>query len=256
MMGFFPRLFILGWMVLAVAPAAQAQIKLPPGVKIPPAVKAFLPKSEIAFSEKEAAEGLKEALVQGIRSGVDVLSAEGGFSKSDLYRLGLPSEVRDLEEKINSHPVLKAAFGSSLEKLKLKLNEAAEIASKQAFPIFQSAVVKLSVSDAIGIVRGGENAATLYLKNQTEKELHAAFAPVIQAALDEVAIAQYWEPVAKGVNANKRLLGRTEDIQTDLVLHVNQQATQALFSEIEKEEKSIRENPLRRTSALLKKIFG
>ncbi|MFZ9777987.1 MAG: DUF4197 family protein, partial [Schleiferiaceae bacterium] len=72
----------------------------------------------------------------------------------------------------------------------------------------------------------------------------------------EVEIAKYWEPVAKAINQNKRLLGRTEDIQTDLVTYVNQKATDALFREIALEEDRIRQDPLKRTTDLLKRVFA
>jgi hypothetical protein len=79
---------------------------------------------------------------------------------------------------------------------------------------------------------------------------------VVQAALDEVQLASYWEPVAKAINQNKRLLGRTEDIQTDLVAYVNQKATDALFTEIALEEDRIRRDPLKRGTELLRRVFG
>jgi hypothetical protein len=78
----------------------------------------------------------------------------------------------------------------------------------------------------------------------------------VQSALDEVEIARYWEPVAKAINQNKRLLGRTEDIQTDLVAYVNQKATDALFREIALQEDRIRQDPVQRTTELLRKVFG
>jgi hypothetical protein len=78
----------------------------------------------------------------------------------------------------------------------------------------------------------------------------------VQSALDEVEIAKYWEPVAKVINQNKRLLGRTEDIQTDLVAYVNQKATDALFREIALQEDRIRQDPVQRTTELLRKVFG
>jgi hypothetical protein len=78
----------------------------------------------------------------------------------------------------------------------------------------------------------------------------------VQSALDEVEVAKYWEPVAKAINQNKRLLGRTEDIQTDLVAYVNQKATDALFREIALQEDRIRQDPVQRTTDLLRKVFG
>ncbi len=239
---------------LALALSCQAQINVPPNLN--KAAARLLPKSTTPLTEAEVAEGLKEALVQGVKSGADGLGAAGGFLKSEVYRLALPPEVADLEAKIQSNPLLRAALKPQLDELKVKLNEGAERAAAKSFPIFEQAVVGLSVRDAMGILRGGSGSATRYLRSETETSLQHAFRPAVQSALDEVEISKYWEPVAKAINQNKRLLGQSEDIQTDLVHYVNQKATDALFREIAREEDLIRQDPLRRTTELLKKVFA
>ncbi len=239
---------------LALALSCQAQVNIPSSLT--KAAAGLLPKSATTLTEAEVAEGLKEALVQGVKSGADGLGAAGGFLKSEVYRLALPPEVADLEAKIQSNPLLRAALKPQLDELKVKLNEGAERAAAKSFPIFKQAVVGMSVRDAMGILRGGSGSATRYLRTETETSLQQAFRPAVQSAHDEVEIAKYWEPVAKAINQNKRLLGRSEDIQTDLVTYVNQKATDALFREIAREEDLIRQDPLRRTTDLLKKVFA
>ena len=215
-----------------------------------------MPKSAEALTETDASDGLKEALIQGVKTGSDLLGGSGGFAKSELYRLALPPEVADIEAKINANPLLRAALMPKIQELKEKLNEGAERAASKSFPIFKQAVVGMSVRDAFGILRGGEGSATRYLRSETEQPLQAAFRPAVQSALDEVEIAKYWEPVAKAINQNKRLIGRTEDIQTDLVAYVNQKATDALFREVALQEDRIRQDPVQRTTELLRKVFG
>jgi hypothetical protein len=239
---------------VALAFACHAQVKLP--LNVPKAASALLPKSAAALTESEVAEGLKEALVSGVKSGSSLLGAAGGFAQSEVYRLALPPEVADLETKINANPVLRAVLKPQLEQLKAKLNEGAERAASKSFPIFREAVVGMSVRDAMGILKGGSGSATRYLRSETEQPLQTAFRPAVQSALDEVEIAKYWEPVAKAINQNKRLLGRTEDIQTDLVAYVNQRATDALFREIALQEDRIRQDPVQRTTELLRKVFA
>jgi len=232
----------------------HAQVKLP--LNVPKAAESLLPKNTVALTESEAAGGLKEALVAGVKSGSSLLGSVGGFAQSEVYRLALPPEVADLEAKINANPVLRAALKPQIEQLKTKLNEGAERAASKSFPIFREAVVGMSVRDALGILKGGQGSATRYLRAETEQPLQTAFRPAVQSALDEVEIAKYWEPVAKAINQNKRLLGRTEDIQTDLVAYVNQKATNALFREIALQEDRIRQDPVQRTTELLRKVFG
>ncbi|HEU4609880.1 MAG TPA: DUF4197 family protein, partial [Chitinophagaceae bacterium] len=45
-------------------------------------------------------------------------------------------------------------------------------------------------------------------------------------------------------------------INPDLPSYVSQKAVDALFDQVAKEEANIRENPLARTTDLLKKVFG
>ena len=246
------NLLVLPALVLAFS--CQAQVNIPSNLT--KAAAGLLPKSTTPLTEAEVAEGLKEALVQGVKSGADGLGTAGGFLKSEVYRLALPPEVADLEAKIQSNPLLRAALKPQLDELKVKLNEGAERAAAKSFPIFKQAVVGMSVRDAMGILRGGSGSATHYLRSETETSLQQAFRPAVQSALDEVEIAKYWEPVAKAINQNKRLLGRSEDIQTDMVTYVNQKATDALFREIAREEDLIRQDPLKRTTELLKKVFA
>lgn len=237
-----------------VAASCSAQVAVPP--RLAKAASSLIPTKPLSLTESEVAEGLKEALVQGVKSGSSLLGAAGGFSQSDVYRLALPPEVADLEAKVNANPVLRTALKPQLEQLKSKLNEGAERAALAAYPVFKEAVLGISVRDAMGILQGGSGAATRYLQAETEGPLQVAFRPAVQSALDEVELATYWEPVAKAINQNKRLLGRTEDIQTDLVAYVNQKATAALFTEIAREEDRIRQDPVRRSTELLKKVFA
>lgn len=240
--------------IMALAFSCQAQVKLP--LDLPAKTKSLLPKSSIALSESEVANGLKEALVSGAQKGSNVLGATGGFSQSEVYRLSLPPEVAELESKINANPLLRSALKPQIELLKTKLNEGAERAAAKSFPIFRQAIIGMSVRDALSILNGGNGSATRYLRSETELPLQSAFRPAVESALEEVEIAKYWEPVTKAINQNKRLLGRTEDIQTDLVTYVSQKATDALFREIAHQEERIRQDPTERTTDLLRKVFG
>ena len=152
--------------------------------------------------------------------------------------------------------LLNALIGGELDKCVKAMNDGAENAMAKALPIFKDAVLKMSFSDAMGILRGGNGAATNYLRSTTTAALNAAFQPVIKAALDEVNLTQYWNPIVSNVNKYKGLLGLTHDINPDLNQYVTEKATYGLFTEIEKEENAIRADPVKRTSEILKKVFS
>lgn len=204
----------------------------------------------------EVVKGLKEALVNGVTSGTTNLNQRGAFFKNAAIKILLPPEVRDVESKIRNNAILNSLIGGQLDKCVQAMNDGAENAMAKAVPIFKNAVMNMSFSDAMGILKGGNGAATTYLRNTTTTALHSAFQPVIKTALDEVKIAEYWEPIVKNINNYKTLLGLKSDINPDLNQYVTEKATTALFSEIEKEENAIRENPAKRTSEILKKVFN
>jgi len=208
-------------------------------------------------SQSEVASGLKEALINGVGKGTVSLNKPGAFFQNDVRKILLPPEVRDLASKIRGNAVLNAAIGGQLDKGVKAMNEGAENAMGKAMPIFKDAVINMSFADAMGILRGGNGAATRYLKNTTSEALHQAFKPVIQQALNDVKITEYWNPIIREINKplNKTLLGIKQDINPDLNAYVTEKANNALFQEIEQQENAIRSNPVERGTALLKKVF-
>jgi hypothetical protein len=222
-------------------------------------VQINLPTAENSIpTESEASSGLGEALINGIEKGTTTLNKPGAFFQSAVRKILLPKEVRDLESKIRNNAVLNAAIGGQLDKAVKAMNEGAENAMGKAMPIFKDAVMKMTFTDAMSILRGGNGAATLYLKNNTSTSLQAAFKPVIENALNEAKITEYWNPIIREINKplNKTLLGIKQDINPDLNAYVTERATTALFQEIEQQENAIRANPVERTTALLKKVFN
>jgi hypothetical protein len=208
-----------------------------------------------ALSSSEAANGLKEALVQGVLNGTGRLGQVGAFAQSPSLKILLPPDVQKVEKKIRDNKMLNALIAPELDKAVEAMNAGAEGSMKLAMPIFRKAVGDMSFTDAMGILTGGQGAATRYLRQSTELSLQSVFKPEVKKALDEVSIAKYWDPAVSKINKNKLLLGLDKDIQTDLNQYVTEKATAALFVEIEKEEDKIRRDPLTRTTEVLKKVF-
>ena len=249
--------------ILALAASgfgACAQIKLPSNLPTTQqaiqGLKNVVQGVEQGPTQEEIGSALKEALRSGVDTGVSHLAKVGGFERNPMYHIPLPPEMAQLKEKIQKNPALKMALQPKLEVLEAKMNEGAERAMKSVAPIFREAIVSMTLEDVLGILQGDGQAATAYLQKTTQPSVQSAFAPVIQEALDAVDIARYWTPVVEAINANKMLLGVKEDINPDLPAYVNGLATIALYTEIGIQEKKIRQNPLARTSELLKKVFG
>lgn len=193
----------------------------------------------------EVVSGLKEALTNGVVSGVNVLSVKDGFLKNPTWKIPLPEEVKTVESAMRT-----LGFGSKVDMAVKALNEGAEMATKEARDIFVTAIREMSIQDAMGILRGGNSSATNYLKSSSTDALIAKFRPVIEQSLEKVDALKYWGDVMTGYN-----LVSTNKINPDLAGYVTDRAITALFSEVEKQENAIRQDPIQRTSELLKKVF-
>ena len=130
--------------------------------------------------------------------------------------------------------------------------EAVEKAANEAKPIFIAAIKGMTVTDAINIVKGQNNAATLYLQKTTTPELKNKFQPVIKTSLDNTSVTKYWNDLITTYNK----IPFVRKMNPNLTEYVTDKAINGLFVMIAKEELKIRKDPVARTSELLKKVFG
>ena len=158
----------------------------------------------------------------------------------------MPEEAQKVEQKLRS-----LGMGSQVDNAILSMNRAAEDASKSAAPIFVNAIKQMSIQDAAGILKGGDFAATDYLKSKTTASLTEAFRPAIEAALTKVDATKYWNTVFSTYNKFS-----LQKVNTDLVAYVTEKALAGLFHNISLEEQKIRKDPAAQVTGILKKVFG
>ena len=202
-------------------------------------------KSSSSLTNDEIIGGLKEALVKGTENGTKKLSATDGFFKDAVLKILMPEEAVKVEKTLRNF-----GMGKQVDNAILSMNRAAEDAAKSAAPIFINAVKEMSVQDALGILRGGDHAATNYLQNKTTAALTASFKPVIEASLEKTNATKHWKTVFTSYNKFSK-----EPVNTDLVAYVTERALAGIFHMVAAEEQKIRKDPMARTSDLLKKVF-
>ncbi len=207
----------------------------------------FVIAAKAQLSNLDVAGGLKEALNKGVQTSTQKLSAVNGFFANAAVKILVPPEAQKMEKTLRN-----MGFGDKVDQAILSMNRAAEDASKSAAPIFLDAVKQMTITDAIGILKGGDSSATTYLRIKTSPALIAAFTPVIKASLEKVDATKYWNTVVTTYDK----VPFTKKINPDLTAYVTEKALSGLFYEIALEEISIRKNPVERTSDILKKVFG
>ncbi len=213
------------------------------------------------LTQTEIISGLKEALIVGTNKSADILGVTDGYYKDELVKILLPPEADVIVNNIGRVP----GGQQLLDDVLLRINRAAEDAVSEAKPIFVNSIKSMTINDAVGILRGENNAATMYLHRTTYDGLYNLYQPKIQQSLDKklvgnVSTSQSWNTLTSKWNevANS-LVGQIaglKPVETKLDEHLTGKALDGLFLKIEDEEELIRKDPAARVTALLKRVFG
>lgn len=214
--------------------------------------KDLLKKAEKALtsdnlSNAEIEEGLREALKKGISVGSDLASKVDGYYGNPAIKLPFPPDARKVESRLRN-----MGMGSQVDEFILSLNRGAEKAASEAKAIFIGAIERMTIDDAMNILKGEEDAATEYLKRNTTSALAEKFQPIIRKSLEEVNATRYYGDLVSTYNK----IPFTRRVNPDLDVYATEKAIEGLFHLIAIEEGKIRKDPLARTSEILKKVFS
>ncbi len=200
------------------------------------------------ITNQEIGMGLKEALVQGITKGVGITSKRDGFLKNPQIKIPWPKDVQKVANTLRD-----IGLGGEVDKVVMSLNRGAEDAAVKAKPIFVNAIKQLTFQDVMGILKGGDNAATDFLRRTTSTQLTKEFKSPIKASLDKVNATKYWGDI---INTYNKIPTVRNKANADLTGYVTDKALDGLFLMVAKEEKKIRKDPIARGTELLKKVFA
>lgn len=201
-----------------------------------------------ALDEPTVIAGLKEALRIGTENTVLSTSRVDGYLGNRLIRIALPDQLQSTASTLR-----RIGLGAQVDELETGMNRAAELAAAEARDIFWNAITGMTVSDAFGILRGHDTAATEYFEERTREELRGRFQPIVGEKIGEIGLSRVYERIAGAYNSYappgaERLV--------DLEDYVTGKALDGLFTVLGQEERRIREDPLARTTDLLRRVFG
>lgn len=199
------------------------------------------------LSEAEAAQGLKDALSQGVTKGADLVSKVDGYFGNATIKIPWPQDAVKIMNALNN-----IGLNKLVDDVVLTINRAAEDAAVRAKPIFVNAIKSMTISDAMDILFGADNAATEYLKRTTSTALRNEFKPVIKTSLDKVGATKYWDDAVTKYNQ----IPMVTKMNPDLAEYVTGKAMDGLFFMVAQEEKKVRQDPLVRGTEMMKKAFG
>jgi hypothetical protein len=201
-----------------------------------------------ALSDEDVVRGLKEALSKGAQQAVSNLGKDGGYLNNLDVKIPLPDEMKKVEKLLRGLGQDKYA-----DQFVATLNHAAEQAVPQAASILGDSISQMSLADARSILKGPDDAATQYFRKTSEAKLKERFLPIVKAATDKAGVTAAYKKLMQKAGPTVQLLGVGN---TDLDTYVEDKAVAGLFKMIAAEEKRIRQDPLARSTELLKKVFG
>jgi len=213
------------------------------------------------LTEADVISGLKEALIVGAKNAAGRLSSEGGYYSDLAVKIPLPDEAKVIVDNVSKIP----GGEKLLEDVVLSINRAAEDAAKEVAPIFVNSVTQMTVTDAFGILKGADNAATQYLVKTTYNELYNVYRPKISISTNKDIVAGIsaqeswttltgkWNTVANSIAG--RLAG-FKPVTTDLDDFLTKKALDGMFLKVEGEELKIRKEVSARVTPILQKVFG
>lgn len=195
----------------------------------------------------EISRGLKEALTIGSEQVVSKLGQTDGFNADPVAHIPLPTAL-DRARKT----MAKIGLGGSFDTLEIRLNRAAELATPKAKELFVGAIRQMTLEDARGILQGPNDSATQYFRGAMGTRLSAAMRPIVDDSLAQVGAVRMFNDLLTSYHQ----IPLVPRVEADLTEHVVGLGMDGIFHYIAKEEQAIRENPVRRTTEILRRVFG
>ena len=199
----------------------------------------------------DAAAGIRAALNQGTGTAISQVGQMGGYFNDSSIRIPLPRTLANAQQELS-----RFGLSGSLDELQRQINRGAEEAAPQARTIFVDAIRAMTIRDALGIVRGSDTAATEYFQRETTSSLTNLFNPMMQTALQRTGAIRTFDNLVARLRTVPLAPQLGADAKTDLINHGVSRGLDGLFFYVAREEQAIRQNPARRTSEILRRVFA
>jgi hypothetical protein len=200
-----------------------------------------------ALTQRDAAAGLKEALQLSAVAVTTRLGRTDGFFADPKVKIPLPGMLGRAQRTL-----APMGMAGPLDDLERRVNRGAEAAMPQAKTLFVNAIKGMTVTDAIGIVRGGDTAGTQYLRDKSQAQLTGLLRPYMETALTDAGAFTALDTAASRAG----FASAATNLRSELVTFAVGKALDGAFGYIAEEERAIRRDPARRTTDLLRKVFG
>lgn len=214
-------------------------------------LKGLAGDGEGGLSDDRITKGLKQALEVASKTVIRRVGQPGGYLEDQAIHIPLPGYLDRAREGLRL-----AGAGGLLDDLETRLNRAAETAAPHARSLFVEAIGAMTVDDARRILEGPDDAATRYFQRTMTPDLKETFRPIVDRELEAAGAIQLLDQVGSQLDSIPFAAGLDRNAKGLLVDHGLDGALDGLFHYLAREEAAIRNDPAKRTTELLKEVFG
>jgi len=200
-----------------------------------------------SLTSGEITQGLREALKVGAQTVSRQLGAANGFNADPKVHIPLPPTLKSVQSMLS-----QVGMSGLADDVELKLNRGAEAAMPQARDILIKAVSAMTLKDAQAIYNGPQDAATRFFRQVATDDLTRALKPVITKTLTQVGALASYDAMMRSYSS----LPMVPDVKANLTDHATRLALDGVFLYLAEEEAAIRQNPAKRSTDILRKVFG
>lgn len=190
---------------------------------------------------------LIQVLEISVEKSVNEVSLKNGFYTNPLIKISFPNLNENVKKKLLSFGMKK-----QIEDFELKMNVAAEKASKDALIIFLQEIKNLDINILKKCIDCDKDEATQYLKKNCFIHLYNRFLPIISENLDNENVVYMWNVLLNRYNN----LPFVKKIEFDLPDYVTNKTIEGIFIIMSKYEKNIRQNTKNSKSNLIINFFN
>ncbi|MCX8472003.1 MAG: DUF4197 domain-containing protein [Chitinophagaceae bacterium] len=199
----------------------------------------------IPLTEADVANGLKEALIQGVNRGGNSLFSTQANGNSALLNKLLPKDVASILNTAKS-----LGLSPKIDAFSKNLNTAAVNSTQKAMPIFINAIRAMNISDAWNTLHGEKNAATNFLRKATGTALVGAIQPEVKTVFQSIGLQP---SLLANLGSKNPLLSA---LNIDMTALLTNMVTTKMYEKIEQEEAKVRTDAGARTTALMQRVFA
>lgn len=205
------------------------------------------PSGVSGLTTQEMSDGLTEALRVGTERVVGQVGATDGYNLDPNIHIPLPGALQKVQSVLK-----KTGMSSLTDDLELRLNRAAEAAAPEAKTLFWQTINEMTFDDVRQIYDGPDDAATRYFQRKMTPPLAKRMEPVVEDSMAEVGAVRSYDAMIQQYKS----VPFVPDVKANLTTHVVEKAMDGIFYYVAREEAAIRNDPVARTTDLLKKVFG